>query len=85
MMGDDDRTYEIEVDKKLDIEEMITTICHEMVHVKQYIRNELGINDNNDGQNYFDLPYEQEAYKLQEILLKQYQEENNEICEKVLV
>tara|TARA_B100001094_G_C17840939_1_gene627903 strand:+ start:41 stop:454 length:414 start_codon:yes stop_codon:yes gene_type:complete len=85
MMGDDNRTYEIEVDKKLDIEEMITTICHEMVHVKQYIRNELGINDNNDGQNYFDLPYEQEAYKLQEILLKQYQEENNEICEKVLV
>ena len=77
MMQDDNRTYEIEVDKKLDIEEMIVTVCHEMVHVKQYARNELGINDKNDGQNYFDLPYEKEAYELQEILLKQYQEESN--------
>ena len=77
MMQDDNRTYEIEVDKKLDIEEMIVTICHEMVHVKQYARNELGINDKNDGQNYFDLPYEKEAYELQEILLKQYQEDSN--------
>ena len=40
MMQDDNRTYEIEVDKKLDIEEMIVTVCHEMVHVKQYARNE---------------------------------------------
>ena len=77
MMQDDNRTYEIEVDKKLDIEEMIVTVCHEIVHVKQYARNELGINDKNDGQNYFDLPYEKEAYELQEILLKQYQEESN--------
>ena len=77
MMQDDNRTYEIEVDKKLDIEEMIVTVCHEMVHVKQYARNELGINDKNDGQNYFDLPYEKEAYELQEILLKQYQENSN--------
>tara|TARA_Y100000992_G_scaffold148558_1_gene99023 strand:- start:1304 stop:1705 length:402 start_codon:yes stop_codon:yes gene_type:complete len=77
MMQDDNRTYEIEVDKKLDIEEMIVTVCHEMVHVKQYARNELGINDKNDGQNYFDLPYEKEAYELQEILLKQYQEDSN--------
>ena len=77
MMQDDNRTYEIEVDKKLDIEEMIVTVCHEMVHVKQYARNELGINDKNDDQNYFDLPYEKEAYELQEILLKQYQEDSN--------
>ena len=77
MMQDDNRTYEIEVDKKLVIEEMIVTVCNEMVHVKQYARNELGINDKNDGQNYFDLPYEKEAYELQEILLKQYQEESN--------
>ena len=77
IMQDDNRTYEIEVDKKLDIEEMIVTVCHEMVHVKQYARNELGINDKNDDQNYFDLPYEKEAYELQEILLKQYQEDSN--------
>ena len=43
MMADDNRTFELEVNKKLDIVEMITTVCHEMVHVKQYARNELGI------------------------------------------
>ena len=74
MMADDNRTFELEVNKKLDIVEMITTICHEMVHVKQYARNELGINKNHDGQNYFDLPYEKEAYELQEVLLKEYEE-----------
>lgn len=77
MMTDNNRTFEIEVDKKLDVEEMITTICHEMVHVKQYVRNELGINDNHDGQNYFELPYEKEAYRLQETLLKQFKEVYN--------
>ena len=74
MMQDDNRTFELEVDKKLDDDELITTVCHEMVHVKQYARNELGINDNHDGENYYDLPYEKEAYELQEILIKEYKE-----------
>ena len=74
MMQDDNRTFELEVDKKLDDDELITTVSHEMVHVKQYARNELGINDNHDGENYYDLPYEKEAYKLQEILLEEYKE-----------
>jgi len=74
MMQDDNRTFELEIDKKLDDDELITTVCHEMVHVKQYARNELGINDNHDGENYYDLPYEKEAYKLQEILLEEYKE-----------
>ena len=74
MMQDDNRTFELEVDKKLDDDELITTVCHEMVHVKQYARNELGINDNHDGENYYDLPYEKEAYELQEILIREYKE-----------
>ena len=74
MMQDDNRTFELEVDKKLDDDELITTVCHEMVHVKQYARNELGINDNHDGENYYDLLYEKEAYELQEILLEEYKE-----------
>jgi len=74
MMQDDNRTFELEVDKKLDDDELITTVCHEMVHVKQYDRNELGINDNHDGENYYDLQYEKEAYELQEILLEEYKE-----------
>ena len=51
---------------------MITTVCHEMVHVKQYDCNELGINDNHDGENYYDLPYEKDLVnELQEILIKE--------------
>ena len=72
MMTDNNRTFEIEVDKKLDIGEMIVTICHEIVHVKQYVRNELGINDNNDGQDYYNLSYEKQAYELQETLSEQF-------------
>jgi hypothetical protein len=72
MMTDNNRTFEIEVDKKLNIGEMIVTICHEIVHVKQYVRNELGINDNNDGQDYYNLSYEKQAYELQETLSEQF-------------
>ena len=71
------KDYIIRVDTMEDLQEFVRVICHEMVHVKQYIRNELGINDNHDGQNYFNLPYEKEAYKLQEILLKQFKEVYN--------
>ena len=77
MIGDNNREFYIEIDKKLNLKDMVLTICHEMVHVKQYVRNELGINDNHDGQNYFELPYEKEAYRLQETLLKQFKEVYN--------
>ena len=75
MMSENNRTFELEVDKKLDTKEMITTICHEMVHVKQYARNELGIDDYDPDAslNPADFPYEKEAYELQEILLREYQ------------
>tara|TARA_Y100001937_G_C7076526_1_gene310883 strand:+ start:402 stop:797 length:396 start_codon:yes stop_codon:yes gene_type:complete len=75
MMGENNRTFELEVDKKLDTEEMITTVCHEMVHVKQYARNELGIDDYDPDAslNPANFPYEKEAYELQEILLREYQ------------
>ena len=77
MMTDNNRTFEIEIDKKLDVKEIIKTICHEIVHVKQYVRNELGINDNNAGKDYFNLPYEKQAYKLQETLSEQFIKECN--------
>jgi len=37
---EDDRTFRLEVDYS-DMDEMIHTIMHEMVHVKQYLRKEL--------------------------------------------
>ena len=41
MMTDDNRTFEIEIDKKQNIKTLVTTICHEMVHVKQYAKKEM--------------------------------------------
>ena len=43
MIGDNNREFYIEIDKKLNLKEMVLTICHEMVHVKQYARNEKAI------------------------------------------
>ena len=40
-MQEDNRTFEIEINKDIGIKELVTTICHEMVHVKQYARNEM--------------------------------------------
>ena len=40
-MTDNNRTFEIEIDSKMGINELVTTVCHEMVHVKQYARNEM--------------------------------------------
>ena len=62
---------------------MVTTICHEMVHVKQYARNQM--TDEcvqygyatwkgrkvNPKTAYYDLPWEKEAYKLQDSLALQ--------------
>ena len=79
MMQDTNRKFEIELDKKLGIKEMVQALCHEMVHVKQYARNEM-----NDGivkgrarwkskyikmdTNYWDLPWEKEAYRMEKKL-----------------
>ena len=41
MMEDDNRTFIIEINKDIGIKELVTTVCHEMVHVKQYARNEM--------------------------------------------
>lgn len=38
---DDNRTFEIEIDKTQSLRDVLITICHEMVHVKQYARGEL--------------------------------------------
>ena len=76
-MGDTNREFIIEVDKTSGIKEMVTTICHEMIHVKQYVRKEMSDNLVEGGQatwrgrkvnpntKYYDLPWEKEAYRLQ--------------------
>ena len=79
MMQDTNRQFEIELDKKIGIKDLVQALCHEMVHVKQYARKEM-----NDGivngvakwktktipedTNYWDLPWEKEAYRMEKKL-----------------
>lgn len=77
MMLDNNREYQLEISKDLNIKDLVMTICHEMVHVKQYVRNEM-----KEGQmvwkkkpiasdtKYYDLPWEKEAYSMQASLAK---------------
>jgi Zn-dependent peptidase ImmA (M78 family) len=54
------RDYEIEVNRNLRLRDMLTTIAHEMVHVKQYVRNEMLPNEYDI--DYWDRPSEIEAH-----------------------
>ena len=78
LMQEDNRTFEIEINKDIGIKELVTTVCHEMVHVKQYARNEMTDELIESGHavwkgrkihpktGYYDLPWEKEAYKMQD-------------------
>jgi len=78
MMEDNNREFTIEVDRKLGIKELVTTICHEMIHVKQYAKKEMddwsgngaarwkGKTFNAEKTDYYNLPWEKEAYRLQD-------------------
>ena len=75
MMEDTNREFTIDVHNKLTLKDFVTTICHEMVHVKQYARKETcGYGKKWKGKkiapktSYYDLPWEKEAYKLQDNL-----------------
>lgn len=71
-----DRDYLIEVDKKLSLgDDFLTTVFHEMVHVKQYVRKELYSECNfyDTREEYLNLPWEIEAYEMQEVLLERWQ------------
>jgi len=76
----DDRYFELEIDSRLKGDDLLTCVFHEMVHVKQGVRNEL--KDINyfakkwKGEEYvnieydYDHPWEEEAYRLQEVILE---------------
>ena len=67
---DDNRTFEIEIDRSMRLRNMLETLAHEMVHVKQYARRELhpvhdtwcGKTYNPKKVSYWDLPWEIEAH-----------------------
>jgi len=83
---DNNREFEIEIDRSQSLRKLLETVAHEMVHVKQYARREL--NANIDGcwmgktvdpkkTNYWDLPWEIEAHGRETGLFVRYCEENN--------
>ena len=67
---DDNRTFEIEIDRNMRLRRLLETVAHEMVHVKQYARRELhpvhntwcGKTYNPKKVSYWDLPWEIEAH-----------------------
>ena len=79
----DGNACHIEIDKRLKGDDFITCVLHELVHVKQHLKKELK-DDNgcfsmwkgnvihHSDSNYYDLPWEKEAYELQEVLLNEY-------------
>lgn len=76
------REFEIRIRKTLADSEIILTVVHEMVHVKQMARGELKEvyrgghrqvwKGKNVDKNYKDQPWEKEAYNLQTQLAKEY-------------
>lgn len=79
------RNFTINVNKNMNISMLIRTVLHEFVHVKQFARSELNakyvgmqwktahVTDDTD---YMDLPWEKEAYKLEEKLAAKIWKEN---------
>ena len=80
----DGNACHVTIDKRLKGDDFITCVLHELVHVKQHLKKELkdvnhgcfsmwkGSVIHLDDTNYYDLPWEKEAYELQEVLLNEY-------------
>lgn len=69
------REFVIEVNEDLNDLEFLTTIMHEMTHVKQYAKKELEINNKmvySTQEEYENVWYEKEAYEMEKILLKKW-------------
>jgi len=82
------RDFVIRLDPDISNVEMLTTLAHEMVHVKQMARNELRQYSRikghrfhgtfvSDDTEYWDLPWEIEAHGREQGLLRQWVEHNN--------
>jgi hypothetical protein len=75
------RHFLIEIRKEDDQEEVIKTLAHEMVHVRQYVRNELneemtywrGRRVNSDEIPYSEQPWEIEAEEIGNELFRKFQ------------
>lgn len=75
------KMFTIDINGNLSIKEMLETLAHEMVHLRQFRNKELGYRENYTlyrGTAYrIDLPYdkepwEKEAYKLEKVLVEKF-------------
>jgi len=80
---DNNRNFTIEVNKNVLLKDFVSTIIHEMVHVKQFARKEMCVygmrwksKNIPEKTDYMDLPWEKEAYRLEEKFVKLIWEEN---------
>jgi len=71
----DAREFEVEIDRRLQGDDFLTTVFHEMVHVKQGVRKEWKFNEVSykTDEEYRNLPWEVEAYRVQEEILEAWQ------------
>ena len=60
-LQEDNRNYEIEVNRTVCMRDFLTTVAHEMVHVKQYVKGEL-VGAGEEDVDYWDRPSEIEAH-----------------------
>ncbi len=68
----DEREFTMRIRKGQDRDDLLTSVFHEMVHVKQYIRKEFPVFDVGCDLDYLDRPWEIEAFDLQEKMLDTY-------------
>ena len=68
-------THYIDISEGESQEDIIRSIFHELVHVRQYLKNQMDNYSFRTTTDYYMLPQEQEAYFLQEELLKQWDTE----------
>jgi hypothetical protein len=78
MEGDNNRQFEIEVDKTLRLYDFVSTLTHELTHMKQYAKGEMKyLNDGRtrwkkkiygDNTDYADQPWEKEAFRVEKQL-----------------
>lgn len=67
----DGREFFMRIRKGQSHEDLLTAVFHEMVHIKQYIRDEFPLFEESSI-DYLERPWEKEAYDLQELILDSY-------------
>lgn len=68
----DEREFVMRIRKGQDRDDLLTAVFHEMVHVKQYVRNEFPVFEVGCEVDYLERPWEIEAFDLQEKMLDTY-------------